>query len=419
MSDVSLDDFGASRHDLPENFAIALKWTALEPNYILRAIWKIDRAQNWDEFRDAVRDFAAPSQNLIYADVDGNIGYQTPGRIPARNPGHDGMMPVPGWTDEYEWLEYIPYEWLPFAFNPAEGYIVTANNAVVGPEYPFTLSREWDYGYRAQTILDAILNAPARSISPNPGHAGQRPHLNAEQLLPILLELLWKGNLQAARAPLAGGTSSPTWIRTAALFQVFWKNLFSFGSHLPEDFQPGGGSGWVRTAGLLIALPGHAWWDDAATPETEDRDAAFAAAFAAAVAELEERQGRDPEDWNWGDLHTLYLPHDVMGNFPGIGLLFDAGPFRTSGGSSIVNATGWSADSDGYAVESLPSMRMIVDLSALENSLTMHTTGQSGHAGHPQYSDMADPWRLIRYHGMGWDPAQVQADAESHMLFVP
>jgi penicillin amidase len=145
----------------------------------------------------------------------------------------------------------------------------------------------------------------------------------------------------------------------------------------------------------------------------------LARAFAAAVAELEERLGRDPDRWAWGDLHVLNFEHEVMSNFPGIGAFFNEGPFRISGGSSIVNATGWSARGEGYDVGSLPSMRMIVDLSDLANSLTIHTTGQSGHAGHPHYIDMTDPWRLIEYKAMGWERRVVEAAAESHLRFVP
>lgn len=425
VSDVSLSDFGAEAGiDLPENYAIALKWTALQPNYIFRAIWKMNRAQNWEEFREAAQDFAVPSQNLLYADVNGNIGYQTPGRIPARNPYHDGMLPVPGWTDDYEWLEYIPFEWLPFAYNPPEGYIVTANNAVVGPEYPFTLSLEWDQGYRAQVILDDIHSAPGPIDSAylQAMHGNDRNTM-AEELVPLLLELrLEEANLAAAQSLLAGWDyQSHMDSAPAAVFEATWKNLLalSFGDNLPDYFQPGGSSRWFRITGILLDQPDHAWWDDVSTPESEDRDALLERAFEAAVLELEETLGRDQAGWNWGDLHVLNLEHDVMSNFPGISRLFNEGPFRTSGGSSIVNATGWSASSGSYAVRSLPSMRMIVDLGDLSRSLTIHPTGQSGHAGHPHYTDMTDPWRMIQYHPMGWDPAQVQADAASHVVFIP
>ncbi|HUF39770.1 MAG TPA: penicillin acylase family protein [Anaerolineales bacterium] len=425
MSDVSLSDFGAEAGiDLPEDYAISLKWTALQVGYIFRSVWKINQAQNWEQFRDAARDFSVPSQNLLYADVDGNIGYQAPGRIPGRNPGHDGLLPVPGWTDEYEWLEYIPFEWLPFAYNPPEGFIVTANNAIVGPEYPFTISRDWDHGFRAGSIIDDILNAPGPiDIDYMIAMQGNDRNPMAEKLVSALLDVQMDDDrLQEIRSILAdwdqrSHMDSPG----AAIFEVFWKNLLAlaFADDLPEGFAPGGGSTWFVITSRLLDELDHDWWDDANTEDVEDRDAMLARAFAAAVAELEERLGRNPDRWAWGDLHVLNFEHDVMSNFPGISLIFNEGPFRTSGGSAIVNATGWSARGDGYEVGSLPSLRMIVDLSDMANSLSIHTTGQSGHAGHPHYIDMADPWRLIEYKAMLWGREAVEAAAESHVVFLP
>jgi penicillin G amidase len=427
LSDVSLSDFNADAGiELPENYAIALRWTALEPGFTYRSFLKFNRAQNWDEFREAVRDYAVPAQNLVYADVDGNIGYQTPGWMPIRNPGHDGMLPVPGWTDDYEWQGYVAFEDLPFAFNPPGGYIVTANNAVVGPKYPYTLSRQWDYGYRAQTILDDILNAPSPiDIAYIQKMHGNNRDMNAERLVPILMDIpLSNQDPSAARGVLDGWDyqahmdSAP-----AALFEVFWKNLLAltFRDNLPEFYWPGGNSYWFEVVGYMVDNPSHPWWDDQNTAEVEDRDLIFARAFGAAVEELEGLQGRDPARWNWGSLHVLNHTHDVMSNFPLINSLFNVGPYPTSGGSGIVNATGWSAsrEEDTYNVRTVPSMRMIVDLNDLQNSLTIHITGQSGHPGSPHYTDMTDLWRMIQYHPMHWDRDAVEADAEGHLVLTP
>jgi penicillin amidase len=205
----------------------------------------------------------------------------------------------------------------------------------------------------------------------------------------------------------------------AAVFEVFWKNLLalSFGDNLPDYYQPWGGATWFEVTGRLLDEPDHAWWDDVNTEEVEDRDGMFARAFSAAVTELEERLGRNPDRWTWGDLHVLNLEHDVMSAFPVINTIFNEGPFRISGGSSIVNATGWSTNAGDYSIGSLPSMRMIVDLSDLTYSLSIHTTGESGHAGHPHYIDMTDPWRLIGYKVMGWERDAL--DSVSHVTFRP
>ncbi len=159
--------------DLPENYVIALKWTALTPSTPFQAIWGFNRAQNWEEFRQAASGFHVPAQNLIYADVDGNIGYQMPGDIPIRAKG-DGTLPVPGWTDEYEWTGFIPFEEQPYTLNPAEGYIVTANNRVPPRDYPYLITYDWDYGFRSQRIVDMITQRARQDRHRlHPIHAGR------------------------------------------------------------------------------------------------------------------------------------------------------------------------------------------------------------------------------------------------------
>lgn len=408
---------------LPENFALALRWTALEPTYIYRAIWGMNRAKNWNEFRQAVQDFSVPAQNLIYADVDGNIGYQMPGNIPIRGEGHSGELPVPGWTAENEWQGYIPFEELPYTFNPPDGYVVTANNAVVGSEYPYTISSDWDQGFRAQRIVDMIKDAPDPiTIETIQQMQGDNEFMIAEELVSILQQIpMETDRTQRARGILADWdgqfnmNSAP-----AALMGSLWKHLLrlTFEDQLPDFYQPSGGDNWMDLVRHLIEDPSNDWWDDKASPQKENRDEIFQRAFAEAVSELESSLGNDPEGWKWGDLHTLTFHNEVMRNFPLVNQLFDRGPFQTAGGSDIVNATGWDA-SESYEVESLPSMRMIVDLSDLKNSYTIHTTGQSGHAYHPHYIDMADLWRAIRYTPMLWDREQVEGAAEGRLRVAP
>ena len=420
------EDFSAAAGlELPADYALALRWTALEPNHIFRAIWRFNRAANWDEFREGTRDFAAPAQNLIYADVQGNIGYQMPGNIPIRAKG-DGSLPVPGWTDEYEWTDYIPFEEQPFSFNPPEGYIVTANNAVVEADYPYLIATVFAHGYRAQRIVDMIEEAPGEIDSAYIQEMqGDNKDLNAETLVPILLQIPVGIENEDYRQLLVdwdyqADMDSPA----AALFEVFWKNLLelTFQDELPEGASPGGGSRWFEVFANLVEQPDDPWWDIPTTTPVENRDFIFNMAFSAAVNELKDLLGQDAERWTWGDLHTLNLVNASLGDsgFVVIDSLFNRGGYRTSGGSAIVNATGWDASKEEpYVVGSLPSMRMILDLSELSNSLTIHTTGQSGHAYHDHYVDMTDPWRQIQYHAMLWDPEQVENEASGHLRLVP
>jgi penicillin amidase len=152
----------------------------------------------------------------------------------------------------------------------------------------------------------------------------------------------------------------------------------------------------------------------------ETRDDIFKKAFTEAVAEIEKLQGKNSDKWNWGDLHVATFTNQTLGEsgIAPIEALFNRGTFRTNGGESIVNATGWDA-TEGYTVTWLPSMRMIVDLGDLRNSVTVHTTGESGHAYHPHYIDMADLWRNIQYYPMLWNEQAVVSNAVNHLVLKP
>jgi penicillin G amidase len=416
--------------DLPEIYAISMRWTALEPNRVYQAIFDINRASNWDEFRAGAANFVAPAQNIVYADVEGNIGYQTPGWIPIRNAGHDGSLPIPGWTDDYLWQGYIPFDELPRTFNPDSGFIATANNAIIGPDYPHLITTDFDRGYRARRITDMIANAPAPiTIEYIRQIHGDNMDLGAEFLVPTLMQVdLADDHLTEVRGLLEGWDyqlsmdSAP-----AALYNSFFYHLLARGFHddLPEDYWPGGGSRWMLTVKNLMSQPDSFWWDDKSTDDqVETFDDILRLAFSDAVEELEKRFGRDPSAWNWGEMHALTLTHSTLGGsgVPPIEALFNRGPFRTSGGSSIVNATGWDASlpaPEAYTVESYPSERAIYDLSNFSNSIAVHTTGQSGHAYHPNYIDMTPMWANIEYYAMLWTEQEVIDNAEGHLILTP
>ena len=419
-----LDDFAeVSGIEVPENYALALKWTALEPSCVFCAVWDFNLAQDWQEFRNAAEEFTVPAQNLLYADVDGNIAYQMPGRIPIRVEGHDGMLPVPGWTGDYEWQGYIPFEELPFTLNPAEGYIVTANNAVADTDYPYLISKEWSRGYRAQRIVDLIETASDPiSMEYIKKMQGDNLDLLAKTLVPILLEIQFSDlELIEAQQLLRDWDyqvdmdSAP-----AALFMVFWQNLLNNAVHddLPDYFNIGVESRAKEIIRQLVKIPNDLWWDDPSTSQKENLEDIFSLTLEESYRELQKELGKDPTAWRWGDLHTITFENQVMGSFPIIKTAFNRGPYPASGGNSIINATGWDP-SDPYVIDWLPSKRMLIDLNDLTNSLTIHTTGQSGHAYHPHYIDMADLWRNIQYHPMLWQFNDVQQDTESLLILTP
>ncbi|MEI7845736.1 MAG: penicillin acylase family protein [Chloroflexota bacterium] len=414
--------------ELPQNYAIALRWTALEPGSVFEAIWGLDKSRNWDEFRASASHFVVPAQNLLYADVDGNIGYQMPGNVPIRAKG-DGRQPVPGWTGEYEWTGYIPFDEQPYVLNPPSGYIVTANNQVPPNDYKYLVSTDWDYGYRAQRIVDMILQAPGKIDSAYfQKMQGDDKSLNAEVMVPILQQVKLEPSLAKTRDEYLANWDFQERMdsSSATLFEAFWWELVSatfMDENIPEDYQPMGGSRTYEIMRNLIKNPSSAWWDDKKTADkVETRDDIFAQAFAKAVkCEIcVQKFGSDISKWKWGELHSSTFRNGTLGKsgIAPIENLFNRGPFMTSGGESIVNATGWDIYKS-FEVNWLPSMRMIVDLSNLDHSLSVHTTGESGHAYHPHYIDMADMWRNIQYYPMLWSEAAVTGAAEARLDLVP
>jgi len=299
---------------------------------------------------------------------------------------------------------------------------------VVGGSYPYHITSDWDYGFRANRIVNLIESAPGLiDIAYIRMMQGDDYESNAAALVPLLekINFQWGTPNQAIAIDLlkdwdfqAGMDSAP-----AAVFEVFWKNLLAdtFIDDLPKDYPPEGNSRWNEVMRTLVNDPGSAWWDDKSTPgKVETRDDIFSRAFTEAVLEIEKVQGRDPSKWNWGSLHSATFANQTLGEsgIAPIEAIFNRGPFRASGSDAIVNATGWNASLD-YSVDWLPSMRMIVDLGDLRNSLTVHTTGESGHAYSPHYVDMADLWRNIQYYPMLWNEQAIIANSESHLLFTP
>ena len=178
------------------------------------------------------------------------------------------------------------------------------------------------------------------------------------------------------------------------------------------------GSGSKEITRLLIKSTDDPWLDDPSTSNQENLKDIFRSTFEDSYQQLIKEQGKDPLDWKWGDLHTITFQNQAMNSFPFIKTAFNRGPYPASGGNEIVNATGW-VPSEPYVIDWLPSMRMIVDLSNLTNSLSIHTTGQSGHAYHPHYIDMADMWRTIQYHPMLWQLTTIEELAESVLILTP
>jgi len=431
ISDVygDLENFSEETNlPMPEPYAVALRWTALEPSRTLEAVMALNRAQNWDEFQQALSMWDVPSQNFIYADTDGHIGYHTPGRVPIRN-GWDGRIPVPGWSSEYEWTGYVPFDDLPSSFDPPEGFIVTANNAVIRPDQQPFLAKDWAYGTRAQRIIDMIIGA-GEPISPDNVRAMQfdSASIHADILVPWLLgvqsdqpeveqaqQMLkeWKGDDGQYRFDVNS--------QGAALFGAEWANLIKAITFddLPEGLRPSGRDSVLEAIRQLLNDPTNIWWDDQNTAEVETRDDILERSLVNAWNEASDLLG-DPSGWKWGALHTATFRNQTFGEsgIKPIEMLFNRGPFKTPGGTDMVNATSWVVE-DGYEVVALPSMRMVVDFSDFDASTGIHTTGQSGHAYNRHYDDMIQRWLTGGTAPLYWEQSSVIAASEEHLILNP
>ncbi|WP_134131366.1 penicillin acylase family protein [Kribbella pratensis] len=386
----------AAQAKYPTAYGVALQWTALNPGRTADALFAINTAQNWTQFRAAAQQFQVPSQNLVYADTDGHIGYQAPGLIPIRTTGR-GDWPVPGWDPKYAWKGYVPFDALPSEFDPADGIIVTANQAVVPNTYTYYLTNSWDYGYRSQQILDRIKAAGKLDANAMASIQLDTKSKAAEMLVPYLLRISIDDafDKQGQDVLRNWDFTQPPDSAAAAYFNVVWRNLLALTFHdqLPEDTWPDGGSRWFEVIHTLIGQQNSGWWDNIGTPQRESRDDILREALINARTEITQKMAREPANWQWGRLHKLTLTNQTLGK-SGIGAvekIFNRGPYELGGGTSIVDATGWDA-AKGYDVTATPSMRMVVDLSDFDKSRWVNLTGVSGHAFSSNYTDQTDLW---------------------------
>ncbi|HSP75625.1 MAG TPA: penicillin acylase family protein [Cryobacterium sp.] len=406
-------------------YALALQWTALTPGRTASAIFALGAATDWASFRQAAELFDVPSQNLVYADTAGNIGYQAPGLIPLRRAG-DGTTPVPGWTSEYGWDGYIPFDELPQSFNPPRGFIVTANNAPVGPDYPYLITQDWDLGYRAAEITKRL---QARIDTGTPVTTTMMSDIQADTysplaaaLVPVLQSIETTGATRDAVALFNGWDFHlDSGSAAAAYFNIVWRNLLGvmFDGKLPEGTAFTGGDRSFAVVIALLETPDSPWWNNDRLG-SNGRDSMLKRVLTRAAAEGEELMGADVYGWEWGRMHTLEVTHASFGEsgIAPLEWLFNRGPYEVAGGSSVINAVGWDATA-GYTVDWVPSMRQVVSLADWDDSTWLNLTGNSGHAFHPNYDDQTALWQEHRTRPWLFSLTAVRQAAAHTLLLRP
>jgi penicillin amidase len=313
--------------------------------------------------------------------------------------------------------------------DPTEGYVVTANQAVTGPAYPFHLTHDWDQGYRSTRIRD-LITAHLRDggkISAADMAAMQLDTRNpmAQVLVPYLLDVdLPHGYYSAGRNRLRGWDfTQPADSAAAAYYNVVWSELLAdtFHEELPTDQWPDGGDRWMAVMTTLLQRPDDAWWDDVTTARRETRDDVLRRALLQARDDLTRLESRYPADWTWGAIHELDLHSQTLGE-SGVGpveWLLNRDGYEVGGGDALVDAAGWNAASEDlgtrFHVTTAPSMRMVVSLADLDDSRWVNLTGESGHAFDDHYTDQADLW--ARWETLPWAFSQdAVSAAAAHTL---
>ena len=406
---------------------LALRWTSYDGNHIFNSVLSLDAATNVDEFRRALHNWDAPCQNFVFADVEGDIGYQTPGQIPIRAPGHQGLVPVPGWTGEYEWQATIPFDELPGVLNPPPGYIASANNKVVPDDYPYHLAYEWAAPYRAQRITDLLAADDSVSLEDIHDIQAQTYSLPAEALRPYLQTVEPEDDLQRQSLALVADWDLYTEADRvgAAIYETWYWFLVhnTLDDELGEDLSEAYTDYQYLHVPLMLDLmkqQDSPWFDDVTTPQIETRDDIVARSLADGVAWLTDGYGADPAQWEWGRLHTMTFVHQPLGlsGIAPLEALFNSKTIPARGDSLTVDAASFEFNAP-FTMAHGASQRLIVDLSNLDNSLSIHTTGQSGQLFHRHREDFIDRWQDVEYHPLVFSRSAVVARSDQVLTLTP
>ncbi|MFP3917295.1 penicillin acylase family protein [Lysinibacillus telephonicus] len=389
----------------------SMQWTALESTQELQAVIGYNKASNWEEFEKALEDFKAPAQNFVFASTDGTIAYKANGNIPIRKAG-DGQFPVPGDSSEYGWEGYIPYEELPTVINPEEGYIVTANNKIIGDEYPYHITNYWAPPYRYERIVEMIESVKkgqtdedgevieGLTVGDMQGMQSDKKNLQAEEFLPHILTSIKKMDSEGKYedivklleewelfdnkdegAPLVFNllmTEIQDTLFEDAMPEDVYEMMpgkFQITDQLLRDAYAGNEGVWVSEAGGVDELVYHS--------------------FETTIAEITKKYGAKVSKWTWGSYNKLTFDHPLSGVSEYLATYLN--PEKLSVGGSKVTVQAASEDGEGN-VNHGASWRFVADLSDLSSAYHMVAPGQSGHVKSKWYDNQISNWVYGRYH---------------------
>lgn len=405
--------------DIPTHRALALRWIGAEPGtagYL--ACLTLDRAQNWKEFEEAVKRWKLPTHNIVYADVEGNIGEHSVGMEPIRK-NFTGTMPEPG-DGGYEWAGWVPVPELPHQFNPERGFAVTANQRMIPEDYPYKVGFEWSEPYRADRITEVLAQFAG---------SGHKITIDDMEKLQDDVTSLPARRLQKLLSSIAAASNDPDvqlllrWdavlareSAAAALYELWQHDLQEEMLHrlAPEN-------AWETLQGkILLSVV----LKNLENPDQETfgpnpvaaRDGVLLQTLKAAGERMRSLEGADPSQWSWEKLHTVSF-HHVLELLPEAKPLVDLGPIPRPGDSYTVNNTHYNGTN--FAQLSGPSYREIIDVGNWDGSLIVNVPGQSGQPGSPHYSDLLPLWDQTRYFPMLYSKDAVENQSRDRLVIEP
>jgi penicillin amidase len=403
-----------------------MRWTGTEFSDELLAMYRVAHASSWAAFSGAMESFGVPGQNCLYADVGGNIGFQTAGLIPVRQNGSP-VLPHDGSAGEGAWRSFIPYRELPSDLNPTEGFIATANNRIE-KHYPYHISSLWESESRITRILQLLGEQKRFSsddfrvmqmdvLSPYAGSV-RDAIVEAVRSLPRRNVELTRAMNRLARWDLRMNPSSVE----ASIFNSAWVHLvrntlrdemdsvlfdnYVFLSNLPTRIIP-----------KLLADTSTTWFDDVRTPRIETRREILVRSLADALAELHTHFGPDISTWRWGALHTVEFRHP-LGEIRPLGQLLNVGPISIGGNNTTVN-NGEYMITDPYAATIGPSMRFVADMAVPDTAYFILPAGQSGQPLSPHYADQTAMWQIGAFHPLLMNVETVRHAGWKHLVLTP
>jgi penicillin amidase len=422
--DVTLD-LKFTRHgpvlweDAATRRALSLRWVGSEPGTAgYMASLTLDRVQNWQQFEEAMKRWKLPTHNIVYADVEGNIGEHSVGMAPIRK-NFTGTMPVPG-DAGLEWSGWVPVPELPHEFNPERGFVVTANQRMTPDNFPFNVGYEWVEPFRANRVKEVL------SQTINSGHKFTREDM--EQLQADVISLPARELLQLLTAAARGSDDPPTQMllrwnavvdreSPAAALYEFWQGEIE--REMLHRLAPE--KAWKTLQGRL---PLTVILDSLKHPDQETfgaqpqaaRDQLLLDTLKSAVQKLKSLQGSELSYWSWGRMHAVTFHHPLE-LLTGAGPLLNIGPLPRPGDSYTVNNTSYSGEN--FDQLSGPSYREILDVGNWDESVVANAPGESGQPGSPHYSDLVRLWDQTRYFPMLYSQAAVDKEAKDRLVLEP